>query len=79
MDTGAALVRISVIIALFAYLETIRCDLRGEIKEVRQVSETAHKDILMQLSDIKSQQAAHTERFNRIEKHLNITHQEELK
>jgi len=80
VDTGAALVGISVIIALFAYLETIRCDLRSEIKEVRQASETARKDILVQLSDIKSQQAAHTARFNCIEKHLNMTHQrEELK
>ena len=79
MDTGAALVGISVIIALFAYLETIRCDLRSEIKEVRQAAETARKDILVQLSD-KSQQAAHTARFNCIEKHLNMTHQrEELK
>lgn len=73
MDTGAALVGISAIIALFAYLETIRCDLRSEIKEVRQAAETARKDILVQ-------QAAHTARFNCIEKHLNMTHQrEELK
>ena len=45
VDTGAALVGISAIIALFAYLETIRCDLRSEIKEV-QAAETARKDIL---------------------------------
>ena len=48
-------------------------EVRGEVKEVRQASETAHKGILAQLTDIKVQQAAHTERFNCIEKHLNLS------
>ena len=48
-------------------------EVRGEVKEVRQASETAHKGILAQLTDIKVQQAAHTERFNCIEKHLNMS------
>ena len=45
----------------------------AEIKEVRLASENAHKDILAQLSDIRIQQATHTERFNCIEKHLNLS------
>ena len=48
-------------------------EVRGEVKEVRQASETAHKGILAHLTDIKVQQAAHTERFNCIEKHLNMS------
>lgn len=40
--------------------------LSGEIKEVRQASETAHKEIIGSLGGIETTQATHTERFNTI-------------
>lgn len=51
--------------------------LRGEVKDVRQASESAHKEILGQLGDIKVQQATHTERLNCIEKHLNMSREDD--
>ena len=47
-----SIVAVGVIIALFGYLESIRRDLRNEIKEVRQASDTAHTDIRNQLCDL---------------------------
>ncbi len=67
MDTGVAVVGVGVLISLFGYLEIIRRDLRSEIKEVRQASETAHFTIQSELSNIKTTQAAHTERLKCIE------------
>ena len=67
MDTGTAVVGIGVLIALFAYLETIRRDLRGEIKEVRQASDTAHKEIQLRLGNVETQLAAITARVDCID------------
>ncbi len=51
--------------------------LSGEIKDVRLASEMAHKEIRADLADVKTQQAAHNERFKCIESHLNVTRAEE--
>ena len=74
MDTGAAVVGIGVLIALFAYLETIRRDLRGEmrdlrgdVKDVRQASDTAHKEIQLRLGNVETQLAAITARVDCID------------
>lgn len=67
MDTGTAVVGIGVVIALFAYLETIRRDLRGEIKDVRQASDTAHKEIQIRLGNVETQLAAITARVDCID------------
>ena len=67
MDTGVAVVGVGVLISLFGHLEIIRRDLRTEIKEVRQASETAHGNIQTELGAVKTTLAAHTERLNCIE------------
>ena len=74
MDTGTAVVGIGVIISLFGYLEIIRRDLRSEIKEVRQASEAAHKEINDKLNAIERTQATHSERFNTIDERFNTVH-----
>ena len=71
VDTGTAVVGIGVIISLFGYLEIIRRDLRSEIKEVRQASEAAHKEINVKLNAIERTQATHSERFNTIDERFN--------
>ena len=67
METGTAVVAIGVLIALFGYLETIRRDLRGEIKDVRQASENAHKSILTDLGNAKAERASISERLKCVE------------
>ncbi len=67
MDTETAVVAIGVVIALFAYLETIRRDLRGEIKDVRQASENAHKSILTDLGNAKAERASIAARLKCVE------------
>ena len=67
MDTGTAIIGVGVLISLFGYLEIIRRDLRSEVKEVRRASDTAHGKIHTELGDIKTTQAAHTERLKCIE------------
>ena len=74
VDTGTAVVGIGVIISLFGYLEIIRRDLRSEIKEVRQASEAAHKEINDKLNAIERTQATHSERFNTIDERFNTVH-----
>ena len=71
VDTGTAVVGIGVIISLFGYLEIIRRDLRSEIKEVRQASEAAHKEINDKLNAIDKTQATHSEKFNTINERFN--------
>ena len=58
MDTGTVVTGLGVLIALFGYLEIIRRDLRQEIKESRQASETAHKDIQGRLNNVETQLAS---------------------
>ena len=60
MDTGTVVTGLGVLIALFGYLEIIRRDLRAEIRDVRQASETAHKEIQTRLSSVETQLAALT-------------------
>ena len=47
--------------------------LGGGIKEVRQASADAHKEILNQLCDIKVEQGRHSERFKSIDQRLEMT------
>ena len=54
-------------------MDANRREVSVEIKDVRQASQNAHTDIRADLSDIKSQQAAHTERLKCIESHLNVS------
>ena len=53
--------------------ESVRRELKGDILRVEKKSEDAHKEIQSRLVNIEIQQAGHTERFNCIEKHLNLT------
>ena len=62
---------------LSAEIATNRRELSAEISAVRQSSEDAHKSIRDDLSEIKLQQAVHTERFKCIESHLNMSRPEE--
>lgn len=62
-----------------ADIGNVRQELKVDIDGVRQASATAHEKILVELSDIKIQQAAHTERLNCIEKLIDRKHQEENK
>lgn len=64
---------------LKADIGNVRQELKVDIDGVRQASATAHEKILVELSDIKIQQAAHTERLNCIEKLIDRKHQEENK
>ena len=64
---------------LKADIYNTRKELKVDIDSVRQASATAHEKILVELSDIKIQQAAHTERLNCIEKLIDRKHQEENK
>lgn len=45
--------------------------LSGEIKEVRQASEEAHKEIISRLNAVERTQATHSERFNTIGERFN--------
>ena len=56
--------------------ESVRKELKGDILRVEKKSEDAHKEIQTRLVNIEVQQAVHTERFNCIEKYLNMTGQE---
>ena len=47
--------------------------LSGEIKEVRQASADAHKEILDQLCEIRVEQGKHSERLKSIEHGLDLT------
>ena len=58
MDTGTVVTGLGVLIALFGYLEIIRRDLRQEIKETRQASETANSDLRQEIKE--SRQASET-------------------
>lgn len=58
IDTGAIVAGLGVLIALFGYLEIIRRDLRQEVKESRQASEAAHKDIQGRLNNVETHLAA---------------------
>lgn len=52
-------------------IKSLDTKLSGEIKEVRQASETAHKEIISRLGDIEKVQATHTERFNTVDSRIN--------
>ena len=54
-------------------INSLDTKLTGEVKEVRQASESAHKEILAQLSDVRVQQAAQSERLKCIESRLDMT------
>lgn len=68
---------LSAIFYLDRKMDANRRELSGEITEVRQASQDAHKEIREDLSDIKTQQAAHNERFKCIESHLNVSRSDE--
>ena len=53
MDTGTVVAGLGVLIALFGYLEIIRRDLRQEIKEARQASETAHNGLRQEIREVR--------------------------
>ena len=55
---------VGVLITLLGFLEVIRRDLRAEIRDVRQASETAHKEIQTRLSSVETQLATITERVD---------------
>ena len=57
-------------------IDTTRREMSLEIKEVRQSSQDAHLSIREDLSEIKTQQAAHSERLMCIESHLNLARPE---
>ena len=57
-------------------IDTTRREMSLEIKEVRQSSQDAHLSIREDLSEIKTQQAAHSERLLCIESHLNLARPE---
>ena len=56
---------------LHSSIDTVRMELKGDILRVEKKSEDAHKEIQTRLGTIEKQQAAHTERFNGIDKLLN--------
>ena len=53
MDTGTVVAGLGVLIALFGYLEIIRRDLRQEIKEARQASESAHNGLRQEIKETR--------------------------
>lgn len=60
MDTGTVVAGLGVLIALFGYLEIIRRDLRQEIKETRQASETAHNGLRQEIREVRqASESAH--------------------
>ena len=50
---------------------TLDTKLSGEVKEVRQASEDAHKEIINRLNAVAKTQATHSERFNTIGERFN--------
>ena len=62
----------SVNIGLGDKIDRVNNGLGSEIKEVRDASYSAHTAIRQDLSEIKIQQAAHTERLKCIESHLDV-------
>lgn len=53
-------------------MDATRRELSGEIGGVRDASQSAHTQILGELSDIKGTQKAYLERFKCIESHLRV-------
>ena len=74
MDTGTVVTGLGVLIALFGYLEIIRRDLRQEIKESRQASETANSDLRQEIKETRqASETAHKDiqgRLNNVETQL---------
>ena len=65
-------------------IDALRLELKGDnarhqddIKDVRNASESAHREIRNDLAEIKAQQAAHSERFRCIETRLEMSRQDE--
>ena len=52
---------------LHSGLESVRKELKSDIREVRLASETAHKEIVQRLGNIEIIQSAHTERVKCID------------
>ena len=80
MDTNTiALVQtVAIFLALFGFwwrlsgeIKSLDARLSGEIKEVRQASEEAHKEIISRLNAVERTQATHSERFNTIGERFN--------
>ena len=57
---------IGVAFGIIRHVNGVRVELSGEIKEVRQASETAHGEINRRLGSIETTLATHTERFNTV-------------
>ncbi len=80
MDTNTLVLvqAIGIFLALFGFwwrldrkIDAVDTKLSGEIKEVRQASEAAHKEINEKLNAIEVTQAIHSERFNTINERFN--------
>ncbi len=61
-----------------ANIQRVEDNLSGDIKEVRQASADAHKEILAQLCEIRVEQGKHSERFKSIEQRLDMTREDDV-
>ncbi len=64
---GTVLTGIGVVLALVRYTNGLRLELKGDIKEVRNASASAHEKILSELGNAKSERTALSERLKCVE------------
>lgn len=85
---ATVLTGLGVVLSMVRYINATRLELKGDInkvddilgddvKEVRQASASAHTSILSELGEVRAQQAAHTERLNCIDKHLEMSRKDD--